>query len=152
MHAGRHDEGLDLLHNALVATELNELDDPQYELDALHELVGALFWTKHIDDVKPLVLRFREASKAEMENEGVCFEEFNSKLWPARFHEVMHPEISNVPLHLAWGTPSHCCILALTTTKSRLPHAYPRSIEDTCTYWTVRSLQELEIPPEAASS
>jgi hypothetical protein len=91
MEEGRHEEGLALLRNALVAAELNELDNPAYELDALGELVSALFTTKSIDEVEPLVLRYREAAKAYSGNEGagVCFREFESLLFSARLHEVL---------------------------------------------------------------
>ena len=91
MEEGRHEEGVALLRNALVAAELNELDDPAYELDALDELMSELFTTKSIDEVEPLVLRYREAAKAYSENEGagVCFRELNSLLLSARLYEVL---------------------------------------------------------------
>jgi len=93
MHAGRHEEGLALLRNALVAAELNELDDPTYELIALENLVDALFTTESIEEVEPLVLRCREAAKAQTDKEGFCYEESSSLLFSARFHEVLcvHP-------------------------------------------------------------
>jgi len=87
--AGRHEEGVALLRNALVAAELNELDDPKYELGALDALVGALLDTHAIDEVESLVLRYREAAKAKSEKEGVCFEEFHSFDYSARLHEVL---------------------------------------------------------------
>ena len=59
MEEGRREEGVELLRNALVAAELNELDDPQYELDALDVLIQALF------------------------------REFNNLLCSARLHEVL---------------------------------------------------------------
>ena len=90
---GRDEEGVALLRNALVAAELNELDDPKYELDALASLIHALFKTKYIDEVEPLVLRFREAAKAKSEKEEfglrICIEEFNSLLSSAQLHEVL---------------------------------------------------------------
>ena len=89
MEEGRHEEGVALLRNALVAAELNELDDPAFELDALMYLSNALFETKSIDEVEPLVLRYREAAKAESEKEGFCVEELNSLLYSARLHEVL---------------------------------------------------------------
>jgi hypothetical protein len=90
VHAGRHEEGL---RNALVAAELNELDNPGYELDALQPLIHALFTNNSIDEVEPLVLRFREAAKAQSEKEGFCFTECDSIMYSARLHEVlcMHP-------------------------------------------------------------
>jgi len=87
--AGRHEEGVALHRNALVAAELNELDDPKYELIALQDLVQALLHTHAIEEVEPLVLRYREAAKAQSEKEGVCFAEFNSLLFSARLHEVL---------------------------------------------------------------
>jgi len=86
---GRHEEGVELLRNALVAAELNELDDPQYELIALEALVRALLHTHAIEEVEPLVLRYREAAKAQSEKEGLCFAECDSLLFSARLHEVL---------------------------------------------------------------
>ena len=110
MKEGRHEEGVALLRNALVAAELNELDDPTYELHALDSLNCALFTTKSIDEVEPLVLRYREAAKAQSEKVGVCFAEFDSLLYSARLHEVLclctprlHPALEN-PL----PQPSNC--------------------------------------------
>jgi len=87
--AGRHEEGLALLRNALVAAELNELDDPELELSALDALIQTLFRTNSIDEVEPLVLRYREAAKAESAKEGFCFAELHSLLCSARLHEVL---------------------------------------------------------------
>ena len=73
------------------------MDDPAFEMDALKALIDALFTTKCIDEVEPLVLRLREAAKAYSEKEGFCFAEFNSVLLSARLHEVicMHPAFGN---------------------------------------------------------
>ena len=87
--AGCHEEGVALLRNALVAAELNELDDPQYELIALGDLVEALFTTKSIEEVEPLVLRYREAAKADREKEGFCLAELDSVVCSARLCEVL---------------------------------------------------------------
>ena len=78
-----------LLRNALVAAELNELDDPVYELDALDILIQALFHARLFDEAEPLVLRFREAAKAQSGKEGFCSAEFDSLLCSARLHEVL---------------------------------------------------------------
>ena len=67
------------MQNALVAAELNELE----------RLIHALFTTNLLDEVEPLVLRYREAAKAQSEKEGVCFAEFNSLFCSARLHEVL---------------------------------------------------------------
>jgi len=103
MEEGRQEEGVALLRNALVAAGLNELDDPAYELDALESLNSALFTTQSIDEVEPLVLRYREAAKAQSEQEGVCFSEFNSLLCAARLHEVLC--LCTPRLHPALGNP-----------------------------------------------
>jgi len=87
--ASRFEEGLALLRNALVAAELNELDDPVFELHALKTLIQALFKTNLIDEVEPLVLRYREATKAERGKEGFCLPEFDSIVCSARLHEVL---------------------------------------------------------------
>ena len=108
---GHDEEGLALLRNALVAAELNELDDPQYELDALYILIQALFNARAIDEVEPLVLRYREAAKAHSEKEGagVCFAELESQLCSARLHEVLCLSSSRL------GTPLHGSALASCT-------------------------------------
>jgi len=116
MREGRHEEGLALLRNALVAAELNELDDPVFEQHALRLLIFALFSTNLIDEVEPLVLRYREAAKAESEKEGagVCFTEFNSLLCSARLHEVLCIFTPRL------GTPFHGSAIASSTAIWRL--------------------------------
>jgi len=89
MEEGRHEEGVALLRNALVAAELNELDDPQYELAPLDALIHALFKTNSIDEVEPLVLRYRETAKAQSEKEGFGVRELDSVVCSARLHEVL---------------------------------------------------------------
>jgi hypothetical protein len=127
MKEGRHEEGVALLRNALVAAELNELDDPKYELVALDALIYALFETRSIDDVEPLVLRYREAAKAQSGKEGFCFMEFDSLLFSARLHEVlcMHPSFEKPQPQLTncfqHGHVASDC------------HRFRRAREDTCT-------------------
>jgi len=89
MNEGRHEEGVALMRNALVAAELNELDDPMYELNVLQDFVEALLHTHAIDEVEPLVLRYREAAKAERERKGFSLLEFDSVVCSARLHEVL---------------------------------------------------------------
>ena len=73
-----------------MAAELNELDDPAYELDPLHSLIQALFLTHAVDEMEPLVLRYRLAAKAQSEKEGrFYFSELRSILFSARLHEVL---------------------------------------------------------------
>jgi len=126
--AGRHEEGVELLRNALVAAELNELDHPKFELDALKSLVYALFKTNSIDEVEPLVLRYRDAAKAKSEKEGVCFEEFHSFVYSARLHEVLCmpptfgnplPQLSNCFQH--GHTASDCHRLHRAQEKTHAP-------------------------------
>jgi hypothetical protein len=86
---GRDEEGVALMRNALKAAELNELDNPALERDALMSLICALFKTNSIDEVEPLVLRYREAAQANSEKEGFGFAGFDSLLFSARLHEVL---------------------------------------------------------------
>jgi len=107
MQEGRHKEGL-ALRNALVAAELNELDDPKYELDALDTLIQALLLASAIDEVEPLVLRHREAAKAQSEKKG---------FWIL----LCSPSRGPVPLHPAFGDPSLVSAIAASTAIYRLP-------------------------------
>jgi hypothetical protein len=109
MEEGRHEEGLALLRNALVAAELNELDDPDYELDALKTLILALFKNESIDEAEPRVLRLREAAKAQSGKEGFCFTECDSLIYSARLQEVLW--ICTTRL----GTPYHSSFIACST-------------------------------------
>ena len=111
IEAGRHEEGVALLRNALVAAELNELDDPTYELLALEGLVEALFTPKSIEEVEPLVLRYREAAKAQSEEKGFYFAELS--IFSARLHEVL------CLCTLRLGNPFHGSVIA-----SRLQHGH----------------------------
>ena len=90
MGEGRHEEGLDLLRNALAASSLRENEnDTDMELSVLRELTDALFLTHAIDEVEPLVPRFREAAMAESQTIGrVCFWELESLCASARLLEV----------------------------------------------------------------
>jgi len=87
---GRNEEGLDLMRNALAAVPLSEHEgtDPS-EIPVLDSLIGALFKTHALDEVEPLVMRYREAAKAySARRGGAGFEEMNSLLFSARLHEV----------------------------------------------------------------
>ena len=90
MEAGRQEEGVELLRNALVAADLSELDNPAIELDALQALIPELFKIKAIDEVEPLVVRYREATKAQSERGGMyLLLELRSIVLSARLHEVL---------------------------------------------------------------
>ena len=90
---GRREEGVALLRNSLVAAELNELDAPEYELDALDSLIKALFRTGADAEAEPLVLRYHEAAKAQSARGGgigkVCSSELRSLVYAAALHEVL---------------------------------------------------------------
>jgi len=88
VNGGRHEEGLALLRNALVAAELTELDDSKCEREALQVLLQVLFQDRAFDEVEPLLVRFKEEAKAQSEKEGLCGDELLSLIFSARLHEV----------------------------------------------------------------
>jgi len=89
MQEGRHEEGVDLLRNALAAAPLNEANERCYEMNALRKLIDALFQTNAIDEIEPLVLRFREVAQVETERSGsLCSSEFRIIYIRARLHEA----------------------------------------------------------------
>jgi hypothetical protein len=96
---GRHAEGVDLLRNALAASSLRENeDDTRMELTVLSPLIDALFRTHEIDEVEPLVLRYREAAGAQSQKMGrVSFRELQSLYASARLHEVGNPSTLLLP-------------------------------------------------------
>jgi len=61
---GSNDEGLELLRNVLVCVPLCEGDANHIELGVLRDFTDALFDTHAIDEVEPLVARYREAAQA----------------------------------------------------------------------------------------
>jgi len=87
---GRTEEGLDLMRNALAAVPLSEHEGTdKWELYVLNPLIGALFKTHAIDEVEPLVMRYRETAKAQSARGGrFCLEELNSLIISAQLHEV----------------------------------------------------------------
>jgi hypothetical protein len=93
MREGRLEEGVDLLRNALAASSLREDEnDTLMEMNVLAHLTDALFLTRGIDELEPLVLRFREAAKAESRRDGrVCIMELASLYASAQLHEVVNP-------------------------------------------------------------
>ena len=96
---GRHEEGLDLLRNALAASSLRENEnDNIMELQVLAQLTDALFLEHEIDEVEPLALRYREASRAESQKIGrFCFWELESLYASARLLEVLNPSTPRLP-------------------------------------------------------
>jgi len=117
---GRHEEGLDLLRNALAASSLSENEnDTIIELKTLSKLVDALFLTHGIDEVEPLVLRFRDAAEAQSQKIGrVCCWELLSLYASARLHEV--------------GNPSTPLLPSFRHDRQRLPQVPARPIEVIC--------------------
>jgi hypothetical protein len=90
---GRHEEGLALLRNALAASSLRENeDDSIMELQVLEQLSDALFLEHEIDEVEPLLARFRELAEAQSQEIGrFCFWELQSLYVSARLLEVGNP-------------------------------------------------------------
>ena len=92
----RYKEGLELLRNARVAAELNELDDPTYELNALESLIESLFKANAMsdeehamDEVESLLQRYKDMAKAESKKGEFNFAELNAYHFCARLHEVL---------------------------------------------------------------
>ena len=96
MAEGRHEEGVDLLRNALAALPLCEGEpDSSNELNILSGLIRALFITDTIDELEPFVARFREAAKAQSHTDGqVSWCDY--LIASARLHEVLPYPIANL--------------------------------------------------------
>jgi hypothetical protein len=86
---GRFEEGLSLLRNALAAAELNELDRPVYELYALEALIEALLAAGSLEEVEPLVLRYRDLINAQRGLAGFSFLELHATLCSARLLQAL---------------------------------------------------------------
>ena len=93
----------------LVAAQLIELDDPSLEMNVLHVLVGALFKTNSIEEVEPMVLRYRVLANAQSAIEGFCLPAFNNLLFSARLQEVLCLYTPRL------GTPDHSSVIASST-------------------------------------
>ena len=104
---GRDDEGLVLLRHALVFA-LCEGDANGIELRVLHAFTDALFQANAIDEVEPLVARFREVAQTVSDKQGrPCFGVFHSLYTSAQLHEVLCTCTPRV------GSTSHCWTPAL---------------------------------------
>ena len=78
---------------------LSEHEDPREELGVLQTLMHVLFELDAIDEAAPLVVRYRELAKAELQtDELMSSPELMSFYYTARLHEV--PCICT-PLHTA---------------------------------------------------
>ena len=94
MKDGRHryEEGVELLRNALAASNLVELqsEESHYQLNALQQFIPALFVTDAFDELEPIIPRCREAAQAESRRLGRLSEhELRSFLFSAHLHEVL---------------------------------------------------------------
>jgi hypothetical protein len=90
--------------------KLNELDDPAFELDALKSLILALFKTKSIDEVEPLV-RYREAATRRSRKGAGC----SSARIRATFSSLLTFTRSGASAPRIWQPPLHCSALAAST-------------------------------------
>ena len=105
----REEEGVELLRNALVCVPLCEEEDTAMELNVLHAFTNTLLRMHAIDEVEPLVARFRETATAFSEKKGrVTSAEFHSLYARALLHEVLctctpcwEPPHTAQPLHSA---------------------------------------------------
>jgi len=89
MNEGCHQDGLELYRNAVVAAKLHDMDTPMYELYATTALISALFKANLIEEVEPLVLRYREITKAALDVGGkIDIHDFHSLFFSACLHEV----------------------------------------------------------------
>ena len=108
MKEGHHQDGLDLYQNAVVAAELNALDDPVKELYATTSFIFALFEKELIEEVEPLVLRYeswlRRRRNGVARSTSMIFTAYASLLAFTRFRarRVRHTALMHIIL-------THCC-------------------------------------------
>jgi hypothetical protein len=89
MGEGRQEEGLDLLRNSLVASPLSDHEENYWERPVLKALIEALFMAAALDEVEPLISRYREAPLAGSARDGrLSDEELLGLVFRARLHEV----------------------------------------------------------------
>ena len=105
----REEEGVELLRNALVCVPLREEKDTAMELNVLHAFTNTLLRMHAIDEVEPLVARFREEATAFSDKKGrVTPAGLYSLFASAQLHEVLctctpcwEPPHTARPLHSA---------------------------------------------------
>jgi len=86
---GREEEGLELMRNALVCAPLCEEDCTNMEQTVLHYFTDALLDAHAIDEVEPLVARFRAVVQAYADEKGrFNGMAFRSLYASARLHEA----------------------------------------------------------------
>jgi len=93
MVEGRHEEGVELLRHALSAAPFSENQPEGADSDltgsTLHAMIDALFEVHKLDEVEPLVLRYREATRETAQRTGRvdCFGELHGCYISARLHQ-----------------------------------------------------------------
>jgi len=131
---GRRKEGLELLRNAVAAATLAEEDASLLEANALDRLIKALFQTDSIDELEPMVPRYREAVQAESRRIGrlSAAAELQSLYFSSRLHQVLCIP-SHCPPHAFTEAGSICHVLhrARVTTRALLePFTLSRNADD----------------------
>ena len=97
---------MELMRNALASAPLLEAEDPIMELRVLCAFTDALFHAHAVDEVEPLVARYREAAQAEGDKQGrPCFHDFHSLYLNARLHEVLCTCTPRVQIHFTLLDP-----------------------------------------------
>jgi len=88
---GRDEEAVELLQNALAAAKLSEAEQGDTEeLRVLPSLLDALLNTNALEEVEPLVKRYREAGEAESRRQRrMNYHYLKSFSFSARLHEVL---------------------------------------------------------------
>ena len=109
MRQGRHEEAVLLLQNALAAAPLCEGSAAVIvlrEMDVLQSLTDALFVTNSVDEVEPLVERYRSLFKPGMTGDKRTPPfKLHYLFVSARIHEVLSISIP------AGAAPCHCAAL-----------------------------------------
>ena len=135
---GRHEEGVDLLRNAVAAAPLIEEEDVFCELLALQALIRALFVTDAFEELDPLVPRYREAALAESIGKAGRLSpwRFDSHLFSAALHEVLcifipslKPLHASMPLHATRPIAPITGFTARDKTPPFNPELYPGTRE-----------------------
>ena len=130
MDQERREEGVELLRNALVAANLSEHEGEEEsnreEMHVLNVLVEALLKISAIDEVEPLVVRYRELAKAKTATMGrLSYLEVESFRYSAQLQEV--------PCICTSSWQSVHTALPFHQDRSRLSQDPPRPIVDTRT-------------------
>jgi hypothetical protein len=109
MGQGQHEEAVLLFQNALAAAPLCEGSAAIIvlrEMGVLQSLADALFVTNSVDEVEPLVERYRSLFKPGIPGEKLTLAfELHYLYVSARIHEVLSISIS------FGATPCHCAAL-----------------------------------------